>query len=205
MRYLLCFVLVGCFTTLVRAEDYCSLVVKVFTEPGTEEIGPVPVVVEEQNGRTHRKRYAYGGVSFCDLGILPVTVTVEAPYCNEYVVRHVPVIWGETHTLSIVQDLQLCSRGELGNEPLPPLPGCYFLLRFVNSQQKAIAAVSLQVRSPRPTTRESDGFGRVFLSLPRLEELLATASAKGYDPVDVSLRCGAEIRSEKYITMNEAR
>ena len=52
----------------------CALTVRVLSQNGQDV--EAPVTVEEKNGRVLEKEHSHGGVQFCDLGILPVTVKV---------------------------------------------------------------------------------------------------------------------------------
>jgi len=61
-KILMCCVCLGCFAGDLKAEDYCSLIVKVTGASGIEEVRPRLFVVEEHDGRKHGVQ-AYGVVT----------------------------------------------------------------------------------------------------------------------------------------------
>ena len=186
MKVFLCFACVLFFTELLSAREYCSLVVKVVDEQGTEVSTREPVVVEESDGKRIEKRYMAGGVSFCDLGILPVTVTVGAPgSCNQTSVRNVPLGWLGTTTIQVNPNVAACRL----YHSLAQLPGCDFFFRFINSKREPIPNVSVNVRNPGVELLQGDSFGRVWLRILLRDELIATATANGYDPVEIKYPC----------------
>ena len=70
------------------AQDNCSLKVRVLSPQGL----PTYAVVEvhEESGRELQQDFKGKDLEFCDLGILPVTVTAHLdPGCNEVSVRNV--------------------------------------------------------------------------------------------------------------------
>src|SRR5438128_4567871 len=75
------------------AQDRCSLVVRV-VDSDNKEVPGAHIKVTERNGRVVEATNRRGGTRFCDLGILPVTITVGSKACNEVTVRNAPLDWG---------------------------------------------------------------------------------------------------------------
>lgn len=196
---LLCLCLV-CFHSALRAQDNCSLFVRVVTPQGAEE-RDLPITVEERDGRKSQKRYERGGVVFCDLGILPVTITVGHPGCNQVVIRDVPLRWGERRMISVTYDFESCMDGR------PRRVACKMLFRFVDSERKVINGARLEMEVPYKKTYEADQFGRILVeNIPYDGEFRGISTASGYDPVALQHRCTQQERDvEQYVTMNEAR
>lgn len=161
--------------------DYCSLVVKVIDRQGRDT--EAWVTVEERDGRRLREENAPGGVRFCDLGILPVTVMVGDPACNQVIVRNVPLEWQETRELRILYEREPCLVDRA------PVAACGILYRFADPGGNWIRGVSVTVESPRPEKLEGDSFGRVLLRIVAEEELRALAAAEGYRPAELRLTC----------------
>ena len=106
----------------------------------------------------------------------------------------------DTTTISVIDNAEACKiyHG-------PPVPACMFLFRFVDSKNKWIEGVSLNIQTPYDQTLNSDEFGRVLVRIPARKELRGTGTARGYYPVDVSLPCTSEnYRAERYVSMSEA-
>lgn len=77
---------------------HCSLTV-IVTDNDRNEV-EAQVSVLERGGRLTEKETEPGGARFCDLGILPVTVSVGLPNsCNYTVVHNVPLEWNETYKI----------------------------------------------------------------------------------------------------------
>lgn len=164
--------------------DYCSLIVKVVNGQGQET--EAWVTVEERDGRRLREENVPGGVRFCDLGILPVTVMVGDPACNQVVVRNVPLYWGETRELKVFYDRDPCLI-----DP-PPVAACRILYRFADPEGNWVRKLTLKVDSPRPEKLETDSFGRVLVRIAAGEELRAVATAEGHRTAELRLTCTRE-------------
>lgn len=196
--FLMCLVWFG---TDLQAQDHCSLVVKVVNSRGNEVA--TRVTVEERDGRKIEKQGNLADdLTFCDLGLLPVTVIVGYPACSQVVVRNVPLQWGETKTLKVMVERETCVVRDVISTGI----GCEFLVRFVDSQRRYIEGVSLAMRAPRQETRQADRYGRLLVRLAGGQELLGTGSANGYSPVEVRVPCSRENAVfEQYAVMNETR
>jgi hypothetical protein len=177
------------------------LIVKVVLPDGTEERGPVPVTVEEENGRKVEKRYTSGGIRFCDLSIRPVTVTVGFPGCNQVVVREVPLKWYRTMTSTVISDRESCSIAYHGATLTLP-PTCELLFRFVDSHQNPLPGASLQIQEPFERNIEADEYGRAYVRVPFSQEMVGTGVAKGFESVPLNLTCTNKVvASEHFVTM----
>src|SRR5258706_15807264 len=83
----------------IQAAAYCSLSVKIRNPSG--QFVERTVVVEENTG-IKTEQIANGGIArFCNLGFLPVSVTVGFPACNQLTVRNVPLQWNVTRELLV--------------------------------------------------------------------------------------------------------
>lgn len=175
--------------------DYCSLVVKVLNREGQET--EAWVTVEERDGRRLREENAPGGLRFCDLGILPVTVMVGDPACNQVIVRNVPLEWQQTRELRILYDREPCLIDR------PPSPVCEFVLRFANAEGNWVKGVSLTVKGgPHERQIAGDTFGRIHVAVPIREERLVVATANGYQAEELRLPCTPEnLLTERKITL----
>ncbi len=197
MRTVLCCMAIVLLTLAGRAEEYCSLIVKPVDPAGWEVAAEV--TVEQQGGRRLEKenitQYTPGGLRFCDLGLSPVTVTVETG-CSHVVIRNVKLTWGETRTIPVYA--YRCLPDEIPQT-------CKFLLRFVDSEYKTIKGVSFKMRAPREETIEGDDFGRIFVELWFDRELVGTGIASWYNPLELRLQCTrANDRMEQRLMMTLA-
>ncbi len=109
---------------IADAQNHCSLRVRVLS-PQEKRVFAV-VSVREQDGRELEQDHKAQDLEFCDLGILPVRVTVHlGPGCNEITVRDIFLSLEETYVLKVSYDPKNCSP-----EQSPPLsPSCNLLLR----------------------------------------------------------------------------
>jgi hypothetical protein len=168
------------------AQDHCSLVVKVVDRQGT--LLSTPVRVEEQNGRRHDGERTRNGVSFCALGLYPVTVTVGRNGCPQTIdVRDVELSWGVTKELYVLYEESCHPATLFVSHGGPP---CDFLFRFMDHDNKPVRDVSLKTVDSEPVP--ADQYGRVLLPLAFEERWVGTATAHGYEPVALNLRCTRE-------------
>lgn len=164
------------------------------------EVPEAPVTVEEQNGRIVTMENTRGGVRFCDLGLLPVTITVGSPTCNQVSVRAVPLEWRETKTVKIIYDRGPCLRD------LPPVAACQILFRFVDEQGKWIAGVMFDPPIAGAEHPQSDHFGRMLVSIAAGTEIRAAVKRKGYRPDNVRLTCTRDLMfAERLIKLREVQ
>ncbi|MBI4465571.1 MAG: hypothetical protein HY647_12780 [Acidobacteria bacterium] len=196
-----CMCLVG-FTTALRAETYCSLVVKVFNFAGRDVSPSTYIAVEERDGQRRENKGEEGGTRFCGLGITPVSVTVRAPMCPHHmVIRDFPLEWDETKTLSVIYDFEPCTIKD------GIFTGCRFVFRIVDSLGNPIKGASLKVQSPYERTLEADEFGRILArGVGFGKELVGTGIAEGRDPVELTIPCtGEKYWVEEKVTMAQAK
>jgi hypothetical protein len=163
---------------------YCALTVRVVSPDGHDDVALV--TVEEQNGRVLEKEHRQGGVQFCDLGILPVTVKVSGHHeCNLVVVQNVLLIWGKPLVLKIISNNEPCLR-----DPVPPpVPLCEILLRVSDEDDKWIKHARVDIRGERPYTLMTDNFGRAHLNSRRDIPRIGTVSAEGFAPALFLVSC----------------
>ena len=189
------------FSPVLHAESFCSLIVKLVDESGALTGGPV--TVEERSGRRLEVKDSEprrDGVKFCDLGILPVNVTVGHPGCNQVVVRDVRLTWGLVKNLVVTYDKWSCSLGDV----LPPT--CRFLFRFVDPANNPIASVSFKMMSPRDDTFFADQFGRISMVIPYNKQLAGSAVSPGHVPLEIVFPCTSpNDRMEKTLTMQRTQ
>jgi hypothetical protein len=190
----------------LRAQENCSLTVKLLDANGKEDLSPRRIRVTEQSGREIEVVSRRGEARFCDLGILPVTITVGSPYCHEVTVDSVPVDFGLNTVIKVVSDNNLCSDGR--RESLP-VPWCTFLLRFQDEQQRWVSGVSLTPAlggdkreidpSVRNQPRQSDAFGRTLVQVNLDRRLRAQAIRDGYMPAAIELTCNGHNRTSEHV------
>jgi hypothetical protein len=182
-------------TPPVFAREYCSPRVEVVAPNGKHP--EAQVEVHEKSGRRIEKEQAPGhDLTFCDLGILPVTVIVGLKDC-EVVVSDVYLRWGEPYTLRVVYDEENC----MHERPKPPKALCQTLLR-VNSQDKKWvngATVKFDDRTWKP--RQTDEAGRALFSLVEGDTVLGSISAPGFETMKFSVACSEPQAEEKTITL----
>ncbi len=178
----------------LRAQDYCSLIVKVVDPTGREVEARVSVV--EQDGHTTERDNRPGGVKFCGLGIKPVSVVVGHPACNQVTVRNVSLDWNETTTVHIIYDRQPCLIDR------PPVAACEFLFRVVDSKDTPLGSASLKMIKPFDQVYRGDRYGRILVRIAAYQTLDALITAKGYMNREVSIRCISDNQSlERRVTL----
>lgn len=162
------------------AHSHCSLVVEVVNPAGRNTPANV-TVTEPATGRMHSQNADSGTARFCDLGILPVRVSVGHEACNQVVINNQQLSWGKTTTVSVIYDREPCL-----NDP-PATGGCSILLRIVDEHTVAVpgAVISIAKRSPF----KSDQFGRVLVGITGATTHRAIVSGKGFSEAEVELQC----------------
>ena len=166
-----------------RPAEYCSLIVTVVGEEGLER--EARVTVEEPGGRKVTKENELGGVKFCDLGILPVTVTVGHPACNQTIVKNVPLWWGKPTRLKVIYNRDPC----LYDAPPPMHPGCEVLFRVTEGEDRWIGNAVLELREPWSRNLKGDRYGRLYLYPPYGSTVRGEIRATGYEPAEVDAEC----------------
>lgn len=166
-----------------RAQDRCSLIVRVLTPDGLRP--GASVSVKEQNGRTEELEQGNEDVNFCDLGILPVTVTVgSSSVCNQVVVRDVPLAWNRTYLLRVTYDPEACRE-----RVPPPEPTCEILFRVRRSTGAPIPGAVVSLTSPIVRSFVADQFGRADTFLRGTSHVAGTVSDNGLKPASFAFDC----------------
>ena len=172
--------------TKTSAQDHCSLVVKI-VDSNDREVPEARITLVERNGRTVRAENRRGGVRFCDLGLLPVNITIGNAACNEVSVKNVPLEWARTKTIKVVYDDEPCRRDS------PALPVCQILFRFSDEQNNWISGVTFRPPVAWAETPRSDQFGRAMVRIAAGAELRTSAEREGYVPEDIRLTCTGDL------------
>ena len=173
-----CYVVTG-----LRADSYCSLIVKVESTASQIERA---VVVEEENGWKTEYQTVRGQARFCGLGIRPVTVTVGRPGCNQVAEKDVPLNWNETREQRVIYNHSGCQTEQM------PVAACSFLLRFVKPDHSPVSGVSFRASAPYPRSYSADEFGRLFVRIGAGQELSGEAAAEGYSIEPIRIQCVSE-------------
>jgi hypothetical protein len=166
-----------------QAQEQCSLIVRALTPDGLRPEAPISVT--EQNGRIQELEQDDGDVRFCDLGILPVTVTVgNSATCNQVVVRDVPIAWDRSYLLRVTYDPEAC------RERLPPPePTCEILFHVRSPTGVAVPGAVVRLVSPIEKSYVSDQFGRVEMVLKANSQVRGSAGGGGSKRTDFACKC----------------
>lgn len=183
--------LVLCFLTVLAAcsalgqvSSYCSLRIAIQASP--PQLEP-EVRVTEPNGAQLRSRTTGGIVSFCSLGIRPVTVSVGDTGCNQVILNNVPMRWRQTVELRIIYDITPCRVEQI------PAPACSMLVRVYDDRGEPIPNARMDAESPRDRVIETDALGRMLVLVPLNQSLNARVYAKGYSDASIHLACRSGI------------
>jgi hypothetical protein len=176
--------LLGIVFSASAANDYCSLVVHVVSperQPQTE----VLVSVRETNGRASEKETTSEGASFCDLGVMPVTVTIGGDTCNQVVVRDVPLVWNEQRLLTVVYDYKPC----MPERPLMGAPYCQILFRVATPEGLWIKDASIRFPETQLAERQTDAAGRASLLLKANDRVKVSVISSGFKGKSFFISC----------------
>ncbi len=178
-------------TVNVAAQNVCSLTVRALAPDGRR--GRFWVTVKEENGHKEEKMQGNEDVQFCDLGILPVTVTVgNAGTCNQVTIHDVPVSWERPYLLKVTYDPQAC---DIWEQVPPPVPLCELLFRVSDAKGNWLSGASLKLSNPRPGTvklvgkLETDRYGRAHLIAARGDSVVGSVSANGFRSEEFDFVC----------------
>lgn len=181
------------------AEDFCSLRVQVTSPDGRRPA--VPVKVREENGRVQEKEQdpsLLEDPAFCDLGILPVSVTVGSDgMCNQVTVRDVPVSLDRPYVLRAIYDPEACEIWE--GLPAPEM-GCQVLLRIKDSDGGWVANARIEIEVPVKSVEKADRYGRASLLAKRGSSLHGAVSAENHEPTTFRFTC-SERRQEHFVEL----
>jgi hypothetical protein len=158
-----------------------------------------------------------GGVSFCDLGILPVTIKVTKPYCNDITVNNVGLKFAETAMIEILSYDGRCSDVTKASADFAAPPWCTVLLRMKDDDDQWISAVTLKPIPPAtdftdidPRRRanpfsQSDRAGRILALINVKGEFRAIATRDGYMSETIQIPCTADTYyTERVVSMHKA-
>lgn len=179
--------------------DWCSLSVRVLS-PSGQRPGTY-VTVREQNGRTIEKEVQPPeDIRFCDLGILPVSVEVGLPGCNQVLVRDVPLMAGEMYLLTVTYDIEPCVAGK---KAPPPVPLCETLLRVTGPEGSWIVGAEVAFDDVTYMPSRTDVSGRLLVVLSLSQRLSGVVRASGLSPRRFELTCTRDSqRQEQLLRLN---
>jgi hypothetical protein len=172
-------------------QDVCSLRVRALAPDGVR--GKFWISVKEESGRVEEKRQGEEDARFCDLGILPVTVTVGSHgQCNQVTIRDVPISWGRSYLLKVTYDPAACDVWEVAP---PPVPLCELLFRVSDTKGNWLSGASVNLSNPRPGTvklpsgLKTDRYGRAHLVARRGDSAVGSVSAGGFESAGFEFVC----------------
>jgi hypothetical protein len=168
-------------------QEHCSLSVSALTPDGKRP--PATIVVEEQSGRKLEAEQEFEDVKFCDLGSLPVTVTVGDRGCNQVVVKDVPVSWPNSFYLRVIYDVEPCYK----ERPITLSPACNILFRVQAENGSWIQNASVSFNDPLITNLTTDNFGRTLLLLRRGKQVRASVRATHFVTQLVDVGCSSSL------------
>jgi hypothetical protein len=141
-----------------------------------------------------------GSVSFCSLGILPVSVSVGDRGCNQVVVNNVPLRWQKSVNLQIIYDVGPCLAESI------PAPACSMLIRVVDQAGQPVSGPTLAADEPHKVIMAGDAGGRVMVQVPLDKQLRALVYAPGYSGSDVLVACnGDNLYYERKVSLRQSR
>lgn len=177
--------------------DYCSLVVKVIDEQGSEI--EAPVSVQEIGGKVVEGDYEAGGVRFCDLGILPVTVRVGRPEsCNYTIIHNVALEWQETRSIVVRHEVEPCQR----HLPAPPKPLCQLLIRVFDQNAVGLLA-TVEVNRRSRETYQTDRVGRVRVLMESGSAVGCVVRSNRFLPKRIEAHCTLDTpRIERIVVLS---
>ena len=181
---------------LVSGQGYCSLTVRVTAPDGRRPAVSVRVV--EKSGRVEELDQEKSDVKFCDLGGLPVTVSVgEEGTCNQVVVREVPVSWNEPYALHILYDPTPCFR----DLPRPPVPTCRVVFRVADETGQWIQNAIVSITPPIQKELRTDQFGRSSVLAKLGDDVVGSVTAQR-GSANFKYRCAlGQSVYEEYLTV----
>jgi hypothetical protein len=174
------------FPSQGRAQEHCSLIVRVLSPDGRRP--KAPVSVKQQDGRVEELEQGNEDLRFCGLGILWVTVTVgSGGMCNQVVVRDVPVAWNRTYLLRVTYDPEACPE-----RVPPPEPTCEVLFRVRSPTGAPVPGAVVSLTSPIVKSFVADRFGRAEVILGAPSHFTGSASGGGLKPANFAFDCSPQ-------------
>lgn len=193
----LLFLMVSCCASLSLAQTpgKCSLVVRVLSPDGRRP--ETTVSVREHNGRVEEKDQDESDVRFCDLGILPVDVTVggDGAACNRVTVHDVPVFLTETYLLHVTYDPSAC------RETIPPpVPVCYVLFRISDLQGQWLQDATVSLDGSIKPEKHTDEYGRADLVV-KVGTSSGSVKLAGFRSAAFSFKCERSGPIEQWVRL----
>lgn len=184
-------------TPPLYAQEYCSLRVKVVAPNGKRP--EAQVEIREKNGRRIEKEQAPGhDVTFCDLGIRPVTVIVGLKEC-EVVVSDVYLRRGKPYTLRVVYDQENC----MDERPPTPTPYCETLLRVNSQDTKWVKGATVKFDGRTWVPLQTDEAGRALFSIGKGDSVQGSVSAPRFETTKFSVGCSEPKSQEKILMLRK--
>lgn len=166
------FLLCCTYALTCRADSVCSLVVHVSDSRGAS-IG-IDVVVTDSTGRQVTKQSSASGTTFCDLGVLPVSVSVGA-VCNRVTVTDVTLSRNRTRYLRIIHDR--CPDDDADSAPMS---GCAMIVFIRNTSGVPIPSAFANLVEPHTRQIRADRFGRIAYFAPENTRIIMNINAPGF-------------------------
>jgi hypothetical protein len=195
---LLC--LAGSASKPLAGQDKCSLKVRVVSPAG--QAVPATVAVRESDGRVTERDYKGRDLAFCDLGILPVTVTISLrPGCNKVTIEDVFVSLDRPYLLKVTFDPKDC----MPETVPPPEPMCEVLLRVRDRDGNDVPNADIAILAPKAFRSSADRFGRVLVSGAPGVRSTGTVDAPGFDRKEFDFTCAGYDPQEEIIELQKQR
>lgn len=179
-------------------QDYCALHIQVVSAHGTRP--EATVAVTERTGRRFQKEQRPNqSVEFCELGFLPVTVTVGVPGCNQVTVSDVRLRWKEPRWLKVIWDAEFCQ----DERPKPPIPYCEVLFRIIEPDGTFVRHATVQFDDAKRSSLRTDSAGRARALINKDDGLYGSATASGHDSKRFSILCREPGKQEEFLTLTK--
>lgn len=181
---------------VASASPKCSLRVRVVSPDGRRP--EAPISVRERDGHVTEKDQEEGDVSFCDLGILPVDVTVGSDgMCNQVTVRDVPISLERSYVLQVTYDPDACTE-----RIPPPVPVCDVLFRVSDTNGDWLPGATVALKRQNGPEKHTDEYGRAELVIRLGETISGSVGHQGFQSAPFSLSCTRSgPRQEKRISL----
>jgi hypothetical protein len=188
------FVFGGC--SMLAASDYCSLKVRVLSPTGQRVESSI--YVTESRGRVVEAEQEQSDAEFCDLGILPVTVSVgEEKSCGQVTVKNVRLALNQPRLLTVTYDVAACRK-----ESVPsPTPNCLILVRVADTSDHWIPGAIIH-SDLSAAQNKADSAGRAAIRIGIGSRATMSITASGFNSSSSTVACTAETaQQEKVIVL----
>jgi hypothetical protein len=172
-------------TPCAAAEAYCAFRVRVAAPSGALESGlPVAMVRDNRTTLFEAATDSNGVARFCDAPVGAVDIVVGVDLCGSVVVRQVKAEWPSTREIFVTYAKTFCDHLGVAGD-------CHVLARIEDESGHPLAGARMEPRGtpPNATSRVSDQFGRLFLSVKRGERVEGLIVKDGFEPTDFSRLC----------------